>query len=222
MKNIIKLLFIFLIVGVKSQELKNDTLREKVTDIETVVINDKDYEKTNYSFGLKQENNVRLIPIVYYEEGVKFKNNLEKAGRISDVTIFFHKTDSKLNLTNLEINFYNIDPLTGKPGEKLNTQQIIYTPKNKKRHNVKVDVLNYNIRFPLSGVFVSIKWIPNEFNDKKVGPSLRETDYDQQITYVRFNNGSWRINLNSSRKQNQYTNAMIGLGVYIKKKKNNE
>lgn len=222
MKNIIQFLLIFLIFCVKAQELKKDTLYNRITDIETVIINNKDYEKIDYYFGLKQENNVRFIPITNYEEGVKFKNKLEKKGRINSVTLFLHKTDSKVNLTNLEINFYKIDSLSGLPNEKINKKQIIFIPQNKGRGKVNINVLDYNLPFPLGGVFVSIKWLPNKFNDKKVGPSLRETNYEEQITYVRYKDGDWHKNLNISREQNLYTNAMMGLEVYIKRKKNNE
>lgn len=75
MKNIIQFLLIFLIFCVKAQELKKDTLYNRITDIETVIINNKDYEKIDYYFGLKQENNVRFIPITNYEEGVNLKIN---------------------------------------------------------------------------------------------------------------------------------------------------
>lgn len=220
MKIITILFLLFFFVLVNAQEQKKDTIAEKYTDIETVVINDKDYEKVDYSYGFKQENNVRLIPLVHYEEGVKFKNNLGRKGRISNVIIFLHKTDSNLNLTNLEINFYKIDSLTGNPAEKINVKQIIYVPKNKSRGKVKIDVESFHIPFPLEGVFTSIKWLPNESNDKKVGPSLRETNYEEQVTYYRHNNGRWSKSINISRKANMYTNAMIGLEVYVKKRKN--
>ncbi len=220
MRDIIKCFLLFFIVFINAQEVKKDTL--KYTDIETVILNDKDYEKIDYSFGLKQENNVRLIQIVYAEEGVKFRNNLGKKGRISNVILFLHKTDSKVNLTNLEINFYKIDSLTGQPSEKINKQQIIYVPKNKSRGSVKINVEDHHIPFPVGGVLVAVKWLPNEFKDRKVGPSLRATNYEEQITYSRFNDGKWFKSLNISRKLDMYTNAMIGIEVYIKKKKKNE
>lgn len=219
MKDITNFFLLFFAILVSAQEQKKDTLAEKYANIETVVINDKDYEKVDYYFGLKQENNVRFIPMTHREEGVIFYNNLKRKGRVSNVVIFLHKTESKINLTNLEINFYKVDTLTGKPTEKINVKQIIYVPKSKSRGRIKINVENYHIPFPLNGIFASIKWLPNEVNDKKVGPSLRETDYEEQISYSRYKDGNWTRIPNISRKPNMYTNAMIGLEVYIKRKK---
>lgn len=218
MKNYIKFFLCFFTLLANAQ-VKKDTIIEKYTDIDTVKINNKDYEKVDYYFGLKQENNVRYIPMTYREEGVIFNNNLGKRGRVSNLVVFLHKTESKVNLTNLEINFYKVDSLTGKPTEKINTKQIVYVPQSKSRGRIKINVEDYRIPFPLNGIFASVKWLPNEFNDKKVGPSLRETDYEEQISFTRYKDGNWVRIPNISRKPNMYTNAMIGLEVYVKKRK---
>ncbi|MCU7618879.1 hypothetical protein NZ698_16990 [Chryseobacterium sp. PBS4-4] len=225
MRNIIKYFLLFFTVLISGQELKKDTL--KYTDIETVIINDKDYEKIDYSFALKQEINFRLKsvnPYSGYEIGLRFNNNLKQKGRISNVILYLHKTESKVNLTNLEINFYKINPKTGLPEEKLNTQQIIYTPKNKRRGQVKINVENHHIPFSEEGVLVSVKWLPNEFKDVAVGPAIRLTNYTEKLTYVSFNNDmtKWNNRFNFSKKLDIYTNVMLGLEVYIKKKKKNE
>lgn len=223
MKNIIQLLFTFLAFGINAQSLKSDTLSEKTTDIETVIINDKDYEKIDYSFALKKEINSRLKiggPPSSYEIGLEFKNNLGQGGRISDVTLFLHKTDSDYKLVDLEINFYGLDSLTGKPNKKLNTQQIIYSPKNKKRGEVKINVENFHIPFPKEGAFVSVRWLYDDTKDRNVGPSVRLTEYTERLTRTRYDeNIGWGSGFNLSSKIGKYTNVMIGLGVYIKKKK---
>lgn len=223
MRNIIKFFALFFIVFVNAQQLKKDTLQEKITDIETVVINEKDYEKIDYSFALEKEINFRLktgTSKSSFEIGLRFNNNLGQKGRISNVTLFLHKTEKEYRLTDLEINFYKIDTLTNKPGEKLNTQQIIYTPKNNKRGNVKIDVEKYHIPFPTEGVLVSVKWLPNKFNDLNVGPSLRLTNYTEKLTYTHSDNSKWGYGPDFSKKRGWYTNVMIGLEVYVKKRKN--
>lgn len=202
---------------INSQTLKEDTL--KYTNIETVVINDKDYEKIEYFYGLKQEINSRFISLANSEMGLKFKNNFNQKGRITEVVLFLHKTDSDTNLTELEINFYKIDSLTKMPSEKINHERIVYKPLNKKRGKIKIDVKKYNLAFPKDGVFVAVKWLPNRYNDRNVGPSLRQTNYKEQITYSRFREGKWFMHGSHSKEKGLYTNAMIGLEVYVKKKK---
>jgi uncharacterized membrane-anchored protein YitT (DUF2179 family) len=58
-----------------------DTIRQKYKNIQEVIIYDKDYEKVDYSFALKQETDTKLLIGAgqsTYELGLKFKNNLEK------------------------------------------------------------------------------------------------------------------------------------------------
>ncbi len=224
MKNVLQIFLITMSLFINAQqEFKKDTLTEKYTDIETVIINDKDYEKIDYAYGLKQEINSRLTignSPSSYEMGLRFENNLKQKGRISNVVLFLHKTDSNYKLVDLEINFYKIDALTGKPGEKLNTQQIIYTPKNRKRTNVKINVENYHIPFPEEGVLVAVKWLHDGIKDKNIGPSVRLTNYNEILTYTRYDEKIGWGAFSLSKKSGVYTNVMMGLEVYIKKRKN--
>jgi hypothetical protein len=202
----------------KSQE-KIDTISIKTNDIEMVTISDKDYEKTEISYDLKQNTNTRYMTIPNSELGLKFNNTLNKKGRISDVTLFLHKTDKDRVMTNLEINFYTLDSLTGRPDKKINRQQILFTPKNRSRGKVKINVLGYHLPFPQNGVFVAIKWLPTLNNDKKVGPCVRLTAYSEPLTYTRYMNGIWSEK-GSIFSRSQYSNIMMGLDVYFKRKKN--
>ena len=114
-----------------------------------------------------------------------------------------------------------MDSLTGKPLEKLNKYQIIYVPQNKKRTEAKINVEKYRIPFLKEGVLVTVKWLPTKNHDYSVGPALRFTNYKEKLTYTRYNNDAskWGFGPNFSKKNNLYTNAMIGLEVYIKRKK---
>ena len=67
---------------------------------------------------------------------------MKKNGIINNFSFFLHKTDNKTNLTDLEINFYEIDSLNGKPSKRLNKYPIIYSAKNKSRKEVNINVLN--------------------------------------------------------------------------------
>lgn len=204
-----------------TQEAESDTFSE--TNIEGIIFNDKDYEKIEYSYGLKQEINFKLAtvnPNAEYELGLIFKNTSGKNGRISNVILFLHKSAKNLPLANLELNFYKVDSLTGKPLEKLNTERIIFTPTSRKKGSFKINVERFNILFPAEGALVSIKWLPTEKHDMQVGPAIRLTKYKERLTYTRYNNDptKWGNNFNFSKKPGIYTNAMIGLEVYIKRR----
>lgn len=224
MKKIIFLFLIFFMISIRSQETKRDTLSEKITDIERVIINDKDYEKIDYSFALKKIINYGLgsgTTNSSFEIGLRFNNNLGQKGRISNITLFLLKTKKEYKLADLEINIYKIDTLTNKPSQRLNKEQIIYTPTTWKANNVDIDVKKYNIPFPEEGVVVTVKWLPVKEYHGLVGPGIRFTNYTERLTYTRYNNddSKWGNNINFSKKNGLYTNVMIGIDVYVKKKK---
>lgn len=218
MKNFLIIAFTLLVTLFKSQ-IAQDTIL-KTQDIETVIISDKDYEKYEISYDLKQNTNTRYLSIVESEIGLKFKNSYKKKGIVSDVILFLHKTEKDRPMTNLEINFYTLDSLTGKPEKKINNRQILYSPKKRSRGKVKINVLNYNIPFSKEGIFASIKWLPTLNNDKNVGPAVRLTAYSEPLTYTRYMDGKWGKKGNIFSKDEKYANVMMGINVYFKKKKN--
>ncbi len=208
-------------ISVKDLQEKNyKIILEEVYEIETVTFNEKDYKKIKYNFALKKQANIRFIPSPNWEMGLKFKNDLEKKGIVSTVTLFLHKTESDLKNTDIEINFYTIDSLTGKPYILLNKSKIIYTPTSRSRKHAVINVEKLKIPFPLNGIFVSIKWLPNESNDKKVGPSIRlTTSSEEELTYNRYNNKKWSLKGGQNHRTKNFVNVMMGLEVYIKKQR---
>lgn len=212
---------------IRSQTIKKDTRFDKITDIETIVINDKDYEKINYSFGLEKVINYGLGSATTssgFEIGLRFNNNLGQKGRISNITLYLQKTKKELKLADLEINIYKIDSLTNQPSQKLNKKQITYTPVTWKAANVNIDITKYNISFPKEGIVVTMKWLPVKNYKGSVGPAIRFTNYTEKLTYTRYNNDNftWSLGPDFSKKNGLYTNVMIGIEVYIKRKKSNE
>ena len=206
-----------LISQVIKESHDRDSLKE--TRIKEVVINEKDYDKVEIDYGTKQNINARLIPFKGTEMALKFQNNFSQKGIVKDVTLFLHKTDKDVNLTDLEINFYEIDSITRKPSNKINKEPIIYSSKNKSRGRYKIDIKDKKIPFPPEGFFIAIKWLPNEFKDKKAGPSIRLTTYTyENLTYNRSKrDGSWGYHGNPNAPKP--ANIMIGMSVYFKKKK---
>lgn len=207
-----------------SKNLKQNSYKivlERVYDIEPISFNEKKYKKIRYDFALKKQSNIRFIPYPNWEMGLKFKNDLKKKGFVSNVTLFLHKTTSEVRNTDVEINFYTIDSLTGKPDILLNKSKIIYTPTSKSRKHAVVNVEKLKIPFPLNGIFVSMKWLPNEFNDKKLGPSIRlTTSTNEELTYNRYKNRNWSLKGGQNIYTKNFVNMMMGIEVYIKKNKN--
>lgn len=194
---------------------------ERVHDIEAVTFNEKEFKKVRYDFALKKQANSRFTPYPNWEMGLKFKNNLAQKGIVSSVTLFLHKTESDVRNTNVEINFYTIDSLTGKPDILLNKSKIIYTPTSKSRKQAVINVEKLKIPFPLNGVFASMKWLPNEFNDKKLGPSIRlTTSSEEELTYNRLGDRKWSLKGGQYIYSKNFVNIMMGLEIYIKKTKN--
>lgn len=192
---------------------------EKETIMDTIVFNEKDYKKMKVDYTLNQKTNSRLSTISLYEIALKFKNDTNQRGIIGNVSVNLHKTDRNKNLTNLEISIYEIDSLTGKPGKKINVNPIIYTPKNKSRGRIVIDVHELKIPFPENGAFVGVKWLPNANNDKQVGPSIRlTTSVKERLTYGRYKDREWHVR-QIPGSPNFYDNAMMGITVYYKKLK---
>lgn len=222
MKYKIVILIIFIFSGnLTSQVFEKLHDRDSIKEIriEEVMINEKDYEKVEIDYGTKQEFNARLIPHIGSEMALKFKNNFSQRGLVKDITLHLHKTDKDINLTDLEINFYEIDSIAGKPSNKINKEPIIYSAKNKSRGRYKIDIKDKKTPFPAEGFFIAIKWLPNEFNDKKTGPSIRQTIYtNENLTYDRSRRDrSWHYHGNPNAPKP--ANIMIGMSVYFKKKK---
>ncbi|WP_412468748.1 hypothetical protein [Pedobacter sp. KLB.chiD] len=224
MKNTVSFFAVLIHLTLNAQ-VNSDSIFSKNGNIEAIVFDDRDYEKIDYSFALKKEINSGLKsvnPNIGFEMGMIFRNTLNKKGVINGVTLFLYKTDAKDKVSDLEINFYNIDSLTGKPGTKINKSAIIYSPKNKRKGNVRIPLANHKIIFPVKGVFVAVKWLPTKDFDKKTGPALRLTNFNERLTYTRFDNGKWGYGPNFCHKNNCYTNIMVGIDVLVKRKKKHE
>lgn len=214
-----KKIFLLILFGSMMLHAQEEPLR--TADIETVEINEKDYEKVSFSYGLKQEMNSRFIPLPHTEMGLRFRNHHHETGRVSSVKLFFHKTEKEHHLTTLEINFYEIDSLTRMPAQKLNNTSITYTPRNKARGMVSLDMQKHAIPFPKGGILVAVKWLPTSNQSKHAGPALRQTHYKERITYTRYKDGKWSVHGRQAEKRGLYVNAMMSLEVYFRKKKGN-
>jgi hypothetical protein len=214
----------YLTKEISGKNLKENNYKitlERIHEIEALVFNAKEYKKIKYDFALRKQANIRFIPSPNWEMGLKFNNDLGKRGIVSTVILFLHKTESDIKNTDVEINFYTIDSFTGKPKTQINKSKIIYTSSDKSRKHAVINVENLKIPFPLNGVFVSMKWLPNKFNDRKLGPSIRlTTSTDEKLTYNRYDKKEWSLKGGQKANSENFVNMMMGLEIYIKKTKN--
>ncbi len=186
--------------------------------LEPIIFDSKKYRKKEITLGLKKKANVRTTVIPKYEIASKIFNPSHKKGKISSVILYLHKTTKEVELTDLAINFYTINPITGYPDKPILLDPILFKPKKKNRGKRKIDVEKYQIPFPKEGIFVSVKWLETKHKKKKgVGPSLRMTYYSsKKLTYTRYNNRNWSV-LPKLTHNNSRSNAMIGLEVWVRK-----
>lgn len=204
---------------------EKDTLKivlHSVVELTPIIVNAKEYKKENLQIGLKQKTNSRLIVKPHLEIAALIQNPSHKAGKVKNIILHLHKTKKDVNLTDLAINFYSIDSLTGLPGRAILSKAIIYRPRAKNRGKRKIEVEKYNIPFPKEGVFVAVKWLENGDNIKKsVGPSIRLTTVSsKRLTFHRHKDGKWVSHGPQSYRTGKVANAMISLNVWVKKSKN--
>ena len=184
-------------------------------DLAPVIVKGQ-YKRVNVSIRQKKRTNSRLISNVGSEYALKIENSSHQKGKINAVILYLHKTKKDVNISPLEINFYKIDSLTGQPSNKINKDQIVFFPKAKNRGKFKLNVEDFNIVFPKDGVVVGIKYLPNEFGDKKVGPSLRLTLSEEPFTFKRVKNG-WGTFGVYPGDYKTVSNIMVGLDIWVRK-----
>lgn len=93
-----------------------------------------------------------------------------------------------------KVTLYSIDSISKLPSKRLLNKSIII--QKEKKNNLEIDISEYDIDFPISGIFVSIETLSAEFYVKKgftynVGPSfkyLRIINHKKNYTLRKENN----------------------------------
>ncbi len=201
------------------KDQKRTIILEPIIELKPIIISGKKYKKQEISIGLGKKTNSRIIATPEYEIAAFIKNSSHFKGKINTVNLFLHKTKKDVPLTNLEINFYTVDSITGQPLYKILYSPIIFKSKKRSRGKYKIDVEEFNIPFPKNGVFVSIKWQKLENNKlSSVGPSLRLTrSSNKYYTYYKYKSNNWNKYRRLGGKNIDIVNAMIGLNVWVRK-----
>lgn len=204
-----------------------DTLKIKIildvsiNELEEVVIipNDskKRYHSTDLGFYNSKDGNGLFTTIPGDVVVVYIKNPYSIAGRLKQVKLKLSNNsrvsrESKIKLRILARNKYRLSPEID-----ILTKNIIIDPGKK---NLKIDVEEQNITFPLEGLFVGVEWMDSNEknqNNELVNPSLRWAfNHNQKQTFFSYRNKKW-IQDYSFNLQDKKGNAMIGVEVEFEK-----
>jgi len=227
-------------VGYKPQKIvvdhkKRDSvyrfyLKEETELLDEVLIkSSKKLSKTTYKIKSKSK---KLIGhnIKYNEEVLKLVNNNKNTfGKLLNVTFYFrnYERDYGLKLpVHYRLNLYYVDSINKKPKDLvLLESDIIIKPEPKtelenkyknrnKKQAIKVDLKNYNIKFPKEGLFIGLQSINPSLTQPKVGsfyiitPMLLESYVKKATTYYRTLGGETFENMKGLKK-NHYRDLII-------------
>ena len=157
----------------------------------------------------------------YNEELVKLVNNNKNSlGKLLNVTFHFRTYKSSSFGIELPVHyrvmFYYVDTISKKPKDLvLLENDIIIKPESKnKKHELEVDLKNYNIKFPKEGLYIGLQSINPSLTQPKVGsfyiatPTPLETYVKKATTIYRSLGGKSFENM-KGHKKNLYRDLII-------------
>jgi hypothetical protein len=111
-----------------------------------------------------------------------YKSSYKKTRYIKKVSIY---TDSRIENATIRIHFYSVDA-NGFPGEELVNKNMLFTV-NKGTITHYLDVTDYNLKFPKTGLFVGFEKLIIEKNKKeKIVTNSNTNTTSIQTTYYPF------------------------------------
>ena len=161
-----------------------------------------------------------LLLIKYNEEVFKLVNNIKNApGKLLNLTFYFKSYESSYgpNLpVHYRVNFYAVDAINKKPKDLvlLESDIIIKPEETKKKQAFKVDLKNYNIKFPKEGLFIGLQALNPSLTPPKAGvfyiitPMLLKSYVKKASTHYRTLGGKIFKNMKGLKK-NHYTDLLL-------------
>ena len=148
---------------IKLSDSKKVVLQSQTNELnEIVIVNKKETREKEIgqveNAILQAFENGPKIDVKYFPYNPKYKSTRY----IKQVRIL---TDSKLETATLKIHFYAVDE-NGLPGEKLLNKDFIVTIKKGGRNN-KINVSNFNLAMPKTGIFVGFEKLMIESNKEE-------------------------------------------------------
>lgn len=204
----------------------NIFLEPYIEELNEVVINSKKNKYTKkLTLGEDRNGNIGVTSLIGYETCVFFENPLNKDGKIKRVFIDLKKRKDADYVATLNIKFYMYDKKNNAPGKELYNKNIYINPKNKK-YRLWIDVEDYNIHFPESGICLGVEMVNTIGKVKKYayfGPMFRYTlsDNNESITWSNYHNKGWKGGEAKHPKYKKFStgisNPMFGLEALFMK-----
>lgn len=207
-------------------------LKEDIELLDEVIIKSSEkLSKTTYKIKSKGK---KLIGhnIKYNEEVIKLvNNNKNTSGKLLNVTFYFKSYESDFGQklpVHYRLNFYYVDSISKKPKDLvLLESDIIIKPEPKpelenkyknrnKKQAIKVDLKNYNVKFPKEGLFLGLQSINPSLTQPKPGafyvitPMLLQSYVKKASTYYRTLGGETYGNMKGHIK-NHYRDLIIDI-----------
>jgi hypothetical protein len=172
------------------------------------------------------------------------KNPFKREERLKTVILNLQKTvDIPVLINHFKINFYEYNKKNNKPGNRINSEDLIVFPENK-TYELNVNLNDYDIFFPEDGVCIGVEAIKTLKNiskgdssvlssDKQIketkitrqtpSPYLVFTDSKKEgniLTWERDvnNQADWTVSKITSMAQFSHTNLKINLEVKVETK----
>lgn len=189
-----------------------------------IVVNPNKQGERGLILGYVKHNHRRSVGYFKNTEiAVYIPNNLRYKPFITNLYYNLRQTENVKNA--FRIHIYKVNEDLFEPGEDLIlSNQIFYLEGKHNSHTVDFDILEFNIEFPLEGVFIGIEWIglinnTGTKNTKRVNyyPSVLTTyKVDRKYSFYRgvFTNKQWvNKTLSTTDEENAISNFAIGMKV---------
>lgn len=141
-----------------NKKLINDTifLNQNIIELKEVVINKYKQEVVTLGY-INNKKKMQLSAGKGSEIVVFIDNSFNQSRQVK--TFLFNLKRKKDFKTAIRIHFYKKKINKSEPSEEIGNEDIIGYLDNKIKGTIEIDITNYNIEFPIEGIFVGIEWL---------------------------------------------------------------
>ncbi|WP_121667197.1 carboxypeptidase-like regulatory domain-containing protein [Mesonia aquimarina] len=205
----------------------NITLKANEEILSSVIVKNREvkFGWRQHIIGRKRKGGFVVSNPFGHETITLLKNGKGRLGKLEALILKFKKRETNIYKSfgaYYRIKFYRYDEINKKPGAVLSEKSILLKPENKNQRT-KIDLAEYNILFPKSGICVGIETInPNEQlpenNMYVTTPNLLWTHDKKSLSWTSFRGGEkHKIVRTSEFKKGFYQNPFVKIKVVFAK-----